>query len=126
MTSLTGVGCVLSVAHEPVNADVFGGEPHGHSYEVVVWFDTPGAVRDVRVCQQAVGVLHKMLDHRTLPAHLSTGEAIAAYFGTLANVVEVEVRRPLERLYAKWIYDGGERHNMMPPWEADRIDVEAA
>jgi 6-pyruvoyl-tetrahydropterin synthase len=116
MTTLTGVGCVLSVSHDPVNADVFGGEPHGHSYLVKVFFDCPDDIpRDVRVCQQAVNTLHKMFDHRKLPAHLSTAEAIGKFFGTLANVVEVHVDRPLEMFYSIWRSDGGQRHNMNPP-----------
>jgi 6-pyruvoyl-tetrahydropterin synthase len=97
----TGVGVVLSVAHDPVNAELFGGEVHGHSYEVVVWFENEGGHRDVRVLQAAVETLRRQLDHKKLPPELATGEAIAAYFGTMANVVEVEVRRPLERLYAR-------------------------
>lgn len=100
--TFTGVGCVLSVAHPPVNQELFGGEDHGHSYEVVVWFDNATGPRDARVCQAAVETLRAQLDHRRLAPELATGEAIAAYFGTLANVVEVEVRRPLERLYARW------------------------
>lgn len=101
--TLTGVGVVLSVAHPPVNQDVFGGEDHGHSYEVIVWFDNATTwSRDARNCRVAVEQLRRQLDHKRLPAELATGEAIAAYFGVLANVVEVEVRRPLERIYAKW------------------------
>jgi hypothetical protein len=101
--ALTGVGCVLSVSHPPVNADIFGGEDHGHSYEVIVWFDNAAGPRDVRMCQAAVETLRLQLDHKRLPPDLATGEALARYFGALANVVEVEVRRPLERIYAKWI-----------------------
>jgi len=100
---LTGVGCVLSVAHRPVNADIFGGETHGHSYEVTVYFDVPpSGPRDVRALQAAVEQLRQRIDHTTLPPELGTGEALAAYFATLANVVRVEVSRPLERIYAEW------------------------
>lgn len=101
--TLTGVGCVLSVSHPPVNADIFGGEEHGHSYEVIVWFDNVPGVRDYRACQAIVEQIRRTLDHKRLPAELATGEALARYFGMLANVVEVEVRRPLERIYARFI-----------------------
>lgn len=98
----TGVGVVLSVAHHPVNPELFGGETHGHSYEVIVWFDNVAGPRDARMCQAAVETLGKQIDHTTLPPDLATGEALARYFAVLANVVEVEVRRPLERIYARW------------------------
>lgn len=98
---LTGVGAILSVAHPPVNADVFDGEVHGHSYEIVAWF-RHDAGQDARVFQKALHALVAQWDHKTLPAELSTGEAIARTVGVLANCVEVEVRRPLERIYARW------------------------
>ncbi len=101
--TLTGVGCVLSCAHAPVNEDIFGGEIHGHSYEILVWFDNANGLRDVRVCAAAVETVRKTLDHKMLPANLATGEAIAKYFGLINNVVEVEVRRPLERQHGRWI-----------------------
>lgn len=97
--TLTGVGGILSCAHEPVNADVFGGEVHGHSYEIVAWFEGGG---DARVYQAALTTLLKQWDHKTLPPEIQTGEAIARAVGLLANCVEVEVRRPLERIYARW------------------------
>lgn len=101
--TLTGIGCVLSCAHPPVNEDIFGGETHGHSYEVVVWFDNATGLRDARICAAAVETIRKTLDHKMLSANLATGEAIARYFGLINNVVEVEVRRPLERYFARWI-----------------------
>jgi 6-pyruvoyl-tetrahydropterin synthase len=102
----TGVTVTLSCSHGPVNPELFGGEEHGHSYEVTVWFDAPlDQPRDVRVCHAAVDTLRKQIDHKRLPPELSTAEAIAAYFGILANVVEVEVRRPLERFHARWERD---------------------
>ena len=42
-------------------------------------------------------------DHKTLPDDMNWGEDIARAVGTLANCVEVEVRRPLERFYARFI-----------------------
>lgn len=99
--TFTGVGGVLSCAHHPVNSDIFGGELHGHSYEVIAWF-TNEHREDVRVYQAALNTLLAQWDHKTLPLHLSTGEEIARAVGTLAKCVEVEVRRPLERIYARW------------------------
>lgn len=99
--TLTGVGGVLSCAHPPVNADIFGGELHGHSYEVTAWF-TNDCREDVRVYQAALNTLLAQWDHKTLPHELSTAEEIARVVGTLAKCVEVEVRRPLERIHARW------------------------
>lgn len=101
---LTGVSGILSCAHEPVNADIFGGELHGHSYEVVAWFENPNGA-DVRAYQASLKALLALWDHKVLPVELSTGEALAAAVGTLANCVAVEVRRPLERIYARWERD---------------------
>ena len=101
MTTLTGVGAVLSCAHRPINADVFGGEVHGHSYEIIAWFENDDG-SDVRIFQAALNALLKQWDHKMLPDELATGEAIARAVGCLNKVVEVDVRRPLERLYARW------------------------
>lgn len=98
---LTGVGGVLSCAHEPINADIFGGEMHGHSYEVTAWFANDDGA-DVRMFKKAFETLLATMDHKTLPPELATGEAIARRFGLLAKCVKVEVRRPLERIYAEW------------------------
>lgn len=42
------------------------------------------------------------LDHAELPAELIRGEAIAQWVGLKMQAHSVEVRRPLERIYAKW------------------------
>ena len=102
MTKLTGVGGVLSCAHEPVNAELFGGETHGHSYEVIAWFENDHDA-DVRTFQASLNTLLELWDHKMLPPDMATGEAIAKRIGTLNLCVVVEVRRPLERIYAKWI-----------------------
>lgn len=99
---LTGVGGILSCAHEPVSPELFGGELHGHSYEIVAWFDNARGPRDVRILKAALDTLLAQWDHKVLPAELSTGEAIARAVGMLANVVAVDVNRPLERIYARW------------------------
>lgn len=107
---LTMVDCVLSCSHAPVNVEQFGGEEHGHSYLVTVYFDNPGDTRrDVRCCKSAVEELRKAIDHKRLPEHLSTAEDIAVYFSVLANVVAVEVRRPLEGFHARWEACAAER-----------------
>ena len=94
--TLTGVGCVFSAAHHPPE----GGDVHGHSYEVVAWFN---AGEDARTLQAQLAAAVHPLDHTVLPPELASGEAIAEHLGrSLDGCVEVEIRRPLERIYARW------------------------
>lgn len=97
-STVTGI---LSCAHEPINADIFGGQVHGHSYEVTAEFANDAGA-DVRIFKVSFDTLLATLDHRLLPSELATAEAIARYFGVLNKCVFVEVRRPLERLGARW------------------------
>jgi 6-pyruvoyl-tetrahydropterin synthase len=94
--TLTGVGCHFSATHEAPE----GGSPHGHSYEVTAWFEEGADARDL---QKLLLSATERLDHSVLSKDLSSGEAIAAHIGrSLEGCVEVEVRRPLERIYARW------------------------
>ena len=93
---LTGVGCVFSAAHHTPE----GGQLHGHSYEVVAWFL---AGEDARILQSRLIAAVRPLDHSLLPPELASGEALAEHIGRgLEGCVEVEIRRPLERIYARW------------------------
>ena len=95
----TGVGGVFSAAHQSPE----GGDVHGHSYEVVAWFDSG---EDARVLQARLAEILKPLDHTVLRAEMASGEAIAKHIGRgLEGCREVEVGRPLERIYARWIAD---------------------
>jgi hypothetical protein len=94
---LTGVGCFFSATHNAPE----GGGTHGHSSEVIAWFPEG---QDARRLQAQLIAVTDPLDHGVLPERLASGEALAAYIGhSLVNCVEVEVRRPLERIYARWI-----------------------
>lgn len=93
--TLTGVGCVFSAAHQPPE----GGELHGHSYQVTAWF---AAGEDARVLQARLSGIVAELDHKVLAPELGSGEAIAEQIGKRLGCVEVEVARPLERIYARW------------------------
>lgn len=96
---MTGVGCVFSAAHHMPE----GGHLHGHSYEVVAWFL---AGEDARHLQVRLTAATQPLDHSLLPPELASGEAMAEHIGrNLDGCVEVEVRRPLERIYARWRAD---------------------
>lgn len=94
MTKLTGVGTVISVGHNSPE-----GIPHGHSYEIVAWFRFGP---DARNLLRHLENVTKPLDHTVLPDELRLGENLAEHVRKeLPGCVEVEVRRPLERIYAK-------------------------
>ena len=96
---LTGVGDIFSAAHQPPE----GGDVHGHSYEVTAWF---AAGEDARLLQARLAAVLEPLDHTVLAAELASGEAIAEQIGrNLAGCRQVDVSRPLERIYARWIAD---------------------
>lgn len=95
----TGVGGIFSASHHSPE-----GVLHGHSYEVWAWFEH-GDARDLQQMLQAVLA---ELDHTHLADDLAWGEALAEHIALrLPGCTEVEVRRPLERIGARWIVDPG-------------------
>lgn len=95
MTKLTGVGCVISVAHNSPE-----GILHGHSYELTAWFEV---FSDARVLQRSLTEAVQHLDHKRLPEELSLGENLAEHIAArLPGCIAVDVNRPLERIYARW------------------------
>lgn len=90
----TGVGVVICYAH----ADKISGALHGHSCEAVIWFD---GGHDAKKLQEHCVRLFADLDHAVLPDELAWAEDLAAEIKHRSNAVEVEIRRPLERLYAR-------------------------
>jgi 6-pyruvoyl-tetrahydropterin synthase len=98
MTKLTGVGGVLSVAHNSPE-----GVAHGHSYEVTVWYRHGS---DARILLLHLDTVLKRLDHTFLPDELRFGEQLAEHIGEqLPGCIAVDMRRPLERIYARWERD---------------------
>jgi 6-pyruvoyl-tetrahydropterin synthase len=97
---LTGVGGIFSASHHSPE-----GVLHGHSYEVWAWF--PQA--DARDLQQRLEKVLAAIDHTHLDDDLAWGEALAENIAArLPDCLEVEVRRPLERIGARWRKDPGE------------------
>lgn len=91
----TGVGGIFSASHNSPE-----GELHGHSYEVWAWFPAGPDARDLKARLDAVLA---DLDHQHLPDELAWGEMVAEHIGgRLDGCIEVEVRRPLERIGARW------------------------
>lgn len=96
--TLTGVGGVFSASHDSPE-----GVLHGHSYEVWAWFPEG----DARELQQKLRAVLERLDHTHLPDALAWGEALAEHIaGQLPGCREVEIRRPLERIGARWTAGG--------------------
>ena len=92
---LTGVGGIFSASHNSPE-----GVLHGHSYEVWAWFPQS----DARGLQERLNEVLAALDHSHLSEELAWGEALAEHLARqLPNCLEVEVRRPLERIGAKWM-----------------------
>ena len=92
---LTGVGGIFSASHHSPE-----GVLHGHSYEVWVWFDHA----DARDLKARLDKVLARLDHTHLADELAWGEGLAEFIaGELPGCHEVEVRRPLERIGARWI-----------------------
>ena len=95
----TGVGGIFSASHHTPE-----GVLHGHSYEVWAWFP---AGRDARELQEQLGAVLDELDHQHLDDELAWGEALAEHIAArLPGCTEVEVRRPLERIGARWTAPG--------------------
>lgn len=99
MKTRTGVGHYIASAH----FDERMGTLHGHTWEITAWHE--GTDADARDLQRHLVGLCLALDHRILEPKVATGEALAARIlnGSGETCVEVEVRRPLERIYAKAI-----------------------
>ena len=95
----TGVGGILSASH----VDRLTGTTHGHSWEVIAWHRCDDGENDAVVLQNHLAGLLKVWDHTILPHNLSRAEDLAAAILALSppTCVEVEIRRPLERIYAR-------------------------
>ena len=95
--ALTGVGATFCAAHRGVVRT----ELHGHSYEVTAWWPSEPH-REAEALQYTLQTVLTGFDHKTLPDHLSTGEALAkAIMGIMSGCVGVDIARPLERIYAR-------------------------
>ena len=90
--TLTGVGAVLSAAHRSRD-----GVLHGHTWEITAWWTgTPDAVAKQRELTDYLAIF----DHAILADGLAWGEHLARAILVGMDCQRVEVRRPLERIYA--------------------------
>jgi 6-pyruvoyl-tetrahydropterin synthase len=87
---LCSVEAKMSVAHRAKG----GGEVHGHSYQVLAWFD---AWQDMDPLEAQLRAVVAQLDHKTLPDAMTWAEDVAVWIGSqLTNCRVVEVNRPME------------------------------
>lgn len=71
---------------------------HGHTWEVTCWWEnTPDAVSK----QEELVRYLKIFDHTVLADGVAWAEKLAETILLGMNCAKVEVRRPLERLYAE-------------------------
>jgi 6-pyruvoyl-tetrahydropterin synthase len=94
---LTGVRSHFSAAHRCQRT----GQIHGHTWEVVVWFENHSRC-DARVLKARVECDLARWDHNVLPDEFAWAEDIALDLAKRQDVVRVEISRPHEGLMAAW------------------------
>lgn len=96
---LTGVSGVISAAHYSRDGNL-----HGHTWQVVVWFHANGnTISDAESHKRSVAGYLVRFDHKVLPSELAWGEDLAEQIGLDCKAAAVDVSRPLEGIYAKWV-----------------------
>jgi 6-pyruvoyl-tetrahydropterin synthase len=99
MTKFSGIGGIISAAHYSKD-----GRLHGHTWQIVVWYHANGeVVLDAGHRKRLLDQYLKRFDHNLLPDQLAWGEDLAEKIGLDLGVAAVDVSRPLEGIYAKWI-----------------------
>lgn len=92
VSAFTGASAIISAAHRDT-----AGNLHGHTWEITAWW--PEGTDGVELKQKLEQYL-KVFDHTVLGDDVAWGEAIAKAVLVGLKCSRVEVRRPLERLYA--------------------------
>ena len=92
VAAFTGSSAVVSAAHRDTEGNL-----HGHTWEVTAWWPEG---EDGLKLQQRLQQYLKVFDHTVLGDDVAWGEALAKSVLIGLKCVRVEVRRPLERLYA--------------------------
>jgi 6-pyruvoyl-tetrahydropterin synthase len=93
MKVLTGVRAVLSAAHRSKDGHI-----HGHTWEIVAWYEgSPDAVE-----KQAELVRYlSIFDHQVLADGVAWGEKLGEAILIGMGCAKVEVRRPIEGIFAE-------------------------
>ena len=92
VVAFTGASAIVSAAHRDTSGNL-----HGHTWEVTAWWREG---EDGVKLQRDLEHYLKVFDHTVLGDDIAWGEALAKSILIGLKCVRVEVRRPLERLYA--------------------------
>ena len=95
---LTGVSATISAAHYSRDGNL-----HGHTWQVVVWFNHTPDLDAEHLNHQVRAYVNANFDHGLLPDELAWGEDLAERIGTDLHAIAVDVSRPLEGIFAKWV-----------------------
>lgn len=92
VVAFTGASAIVSAAHRDTSGNL-----HGHTWEVTAWWrEGEDGVKLQRDLEHYLTVF----DHTVLGDDVAWGEALAKSILIGLKCVRVEVRRPLERLFA--------------------------
>lgn len=101
MAKMTGVSGIISAAHYSRD-----GKLHGHTWQVVVWYHANGdVILDAERKKQFLAQYLERYDHNVIDDALAWGEDLAEKIGIDLRAAVVDVSRPLEGIFAKWIRD---------------------
>lgn len=99
MAKMTGVSGVISAAHYSRD-----GKLHGHTWQVVVWYHANGdVILNADRKKQLLAQYLARFDHSVIDDQYAWGEDLAEKIGTDLRAAAVDVSRPLEGIFAKWI-----------------------
>jgi hypothetical protein len=92
LKALTGVSSIVSAAHRSRD-----GAMHGHTWEVIAWWEgSPCAVEKKAKLAKYLSIF----DHTVLGDDVAWGEALGKAIVLGLGCAKVEVRRPLEGIFA--------------------------
>lgn len=96
---MTGVSGVISAAHYSRD-----GKLHGHTWQVIVWHHASGdVILDAERRKRMLTEYLAVFDHSVIDDKYAWGEDLAEKIGLDLRAAAVDVTRPLEGIYAKWI-----------------------
>lgn len=99
MAKMTGVSGVISAAHYSRE-----GKLHGHTWQVVVWYNANGSViADAERRKRMLAEYLTVFDHNLIDDQYAWGEDLAEKIGIDLRAAAVDVSRPLEGIFAKWV-----------------------
>ena len=78
------------------------GALHGHTWHITAWWPFQSEIGAEQRRQELVGYI-QVFDHSILPDAIAWGEDLAEQIGLGLDACAVDVSRPLEGIYAKWV-----------------------